>query len=71
MCSSSLPADYSDSDDAMYLTTVDTPVVGVTFAFFLSHSGLSLKLSEYPSPCKMRHGDKSTCVSQNSTLIKH
>lgn len=34
MCSSSLPADYSDSDDAMYLTTVDTPVVGVTFAFF-------------------------------------
>lgn len=34
MCSSSLPADYSDSDDAMYLTTVDTPAVGVTFAFF-------------------------------------
>lgn len=34
VCSSSLPADYSDYDDAIYLTTVDTPAVSVAFAFF-------------------------------------
>lgn len=31
------PADYSDSEDAIYLTTMDTPVVGIASACYKQH----------------------------------
>lgn len=30
-------ADYSDSEDAIYLTTMDTPVVGIASVCFKQH----------------------------------
>jgi len=69
----SLFADYLDSEDAIYLTTMDTPVVGSASACFKQHvtTLVCLQRSEYPSPCKTWHRDESTCVSRNSVLVMH